>query len=111
MFVIYQEHGSMSVFQSENNLLILTGGGGGGGGLGSHPDAEIRRGPGHIYIVHIDSASLSGSLGYKWLFRSANNPQIADAVRELIVLLFLLCFFRRETTKMFRHYALRHHSL
>ena len=61
MFVIYQEHGSMSVFQSENNLLILTG----GGGLGSHPDAEIRRGPGHIYIVHIDSASLSGSLGYK----------------------------------------------
>ena len=28
MFVIYQEHGSMSVFQSENNLLILTGGGG-----------------------------------------------------------------------------------
>ena len=88
----------MSVFQSENNL-------------GSHPDAEIRRGPGHIYIVHIDSASLSGSLGYKWLFRSANNPQIADAVRELIVLLFLLCFFRRETTKMFRHYSLRHHSL
>ena len=30
MFVIYQEHGSTSVFQSENNLLILTGGGGGG---------------------------------------------------------------------------------
>ena len=43
MFVIYQEHGSTSVFQSENNLLILTGGGGGGG---SHPDADIRRGPG-----------------------------------------------------------------
>ena len=39
MFVIYQEHGSTSVFQSENNLLILTGG-------ASHPDADIRRGPG-----------------------------------------------------------------
>ena len=39
MFVIYQEHGSTSVFQSENNLLILT-------GRGGHPDADIRRGPG-----------------------------------------------------------------
>ena len=39
-----------------------------------------------------DSACLSASLGDKWLFNSANILQIADVVRRVLFLLFLLCF-------------------
>ena len=39
-----------------------------------------------------DSACLSASLGDKGLFSSANILQIADAVRRVVFLLFLLCF-------------------
>ena len=39
-----------------------------------------------------DSACLSVSLGDKGLFSSANILQIADAVRRVVFLLFLLCF-------------------
>ena len=55
--------------------------------------------------VHIDNASLSGSLGDQGLLRSANTLQIADVVRRVVFLLFLRFFktmFRRETSKMLR---------
>ena len=39
-----------------------------------------------------DSACLSASLGDKGLFSSAYILQIADAVRRVVFLLFLLCF-------------------
>ena len=39
-----------------------------------------------------DSACLLASLGDKGLFSSANILQIADVVRRVIFLLFLLCF-------------------
>ena len=40
--------------------------------------------------VHIDNASLSGSLGDKNLFWSANIPQIEDVVRLHAVLAMFL---------------------
>ena len=48
----------------------------------------------------------------KGLFRSANILQIANVVRRVVLLLFLLCFktvVRDETSKMFRpfFYSLR----
>ena len=49
--------------------------------------AYLRR-----YQVHIDSASLSGSLGDEELFRYANILQIADVVRRVVFLLFLAMF-------------------
>ena len=39
-----------------------------------------------------DSSCLSANLGDKGLFRSANILQIADVVRRVVFLLFLLCF-------------------
>ena len=45
------------------------------------------------------------ALEEKGLFRSANILQIADVVRRVVLLLFLLCFktvVRDETSKMFR---------
>ena len=39
-----------------------------------------------------DSACLSATLGDNGLFRSANILQIADVVRRVVFLLFLLCF-------------------
>ena len=42
--------------------------------------------------VHMDSASLSGFFWDKGLFRSAIILQIADVVRRVVVLLFLLRF-------------------
>ena len=39
-----------------------------------------------------DSACLSASLGDKELFSSENILQIADIVRRVVFLLFLLCF-------------------
>ena len=60
-----------------------------------------------------DSACLLASLGDKGLFSSANILQIADVVRRVIFLLFLLCFWPivrlflpRETNEMFRHFVL-----
>ena len=41
---------------------------------------------------NFDSASLSTSLEDKVLFSSANILQIADVVRRVVSLLFLLCF-------------------
>ena len=56
-----------------------------------------------------DSACLLGSSGDNRLFSSANIFQIADVVRRVVFLLFLLCFwpivrlfFPRETSEMFR---------
>ena len=39
-----------------------------------------------------DSACLLASLGDKGLFSCANILQIADVVRRIVFLLFLLCF-------------------
>ena len=39
-----------------------------------------------------DSACLSASLGDRGLFISANFLQIADVVRRVVFLLFMLCF-------------------
>ena len=46
---------------------------------------------------------VSGSLEDSGLFRPANILQIADVVRRIVFLRFLLCFsiVRRETSKMF----------
>ena len=59
-----------------------------------------------------DSACLSASLGDKELFSSENILQIADVVRRVVFLLFLLCFqpiadlfLPRETSEMFRHFV------
>ena len=41
---------------------------------------------------NFDSASLSASLEDKVLFSSANILQIADVVRRVVSLRFLLCF-------------------
>ena len=41
-------------------------------------------------LVHIDNASLSGSLEDKGLFRSANTLQIADVVcRHAVLVMFI----------------------
>ena len=59
-----------------------------------------------LKVISIVHASLSGSLGDKGLFTSSNILQIADVVRQAVLLLFLPCFLtivRRETSKMFRH--------
>ena len=45
----------------------------------------------HVKFI-FDSACLSASLGDKGLFSSANILQIADVVRRVVLLLFLLCF-------------------
>ena len=59
-----------------------------------------------------DSACLSATLGDNGLFRSANILQIADVVRRVVFLLFLLCFqptaglfLPRETGEIFRHFV------
>ena len=56
---------------------------------------------------------LSASLGDKGLFSTANILQIADVVRQVVLVLFLLCFesivrlfLPRETSKVFRHFVL-----
>ena len=58
---------------------------------------------------HLDSACLSQRLEDKGRFRSANIFQIADVVRRVVLLLFLLCFktvVSNETSKMFRLFLL-----
>ena len=60
----------------------------------------------HAYLYRcffFDSACLSARLGDKGLFSAANILQIADVVRQVAFLLFLLFFLRRETSEMFRH--------
>ena len=56
---------------------------------------------------------LSASLGDKGLFSTANILQIADVVRQVVLVLFLLCFesivrlfLPRETSEVFRHFVL-----
>ena len=56
---------------------------------------------------------LSASLENKGLFSTANILQIADVVRRVVFLLFLLCFepivrlfLPREMSEMFRHFVL-----
>ena len=60
----------------------------------------------HAYLhrcLFFDSECLSASLGDKGLFSAANILQIADVVRQVAFMLFLLFFLRRETSEMFRH--------
>ena len=45
-----------------------------------------------IDVKFFDSAYLSANLGDKGLFRSANILQVADVVRRVVFLLFLLYF-------------------
>ena len=56
-------------------------------------------------------ALLSASLEDKWVFSSANILQVADVVRRVVFLLFLLflavCLIvLRETSEMSRHFVL-----
>ena len=56
-------------------------------------------------------ALLSASLEDKWMFSSANILQVADVVRRVVFLLFLLflavCLIvLRETSEMSRHFVL-----
>ena len=39
-----------------------------------------------------DSACLSANLGYEGLYSSANILQIADVIRRVVFLLFMVCF-------------------
>ena len=64
--------------------------------------------------VNVSSSSvalLSASLEDKWMFSSANILQVADVVRRVVFLLFLLflavCLIvLRETSEMSRHFVL-----
>jgi len=56
---------------------------------------------------------LSARLGDKGLFSTGNILQIADVVRQVVLLLFFLCFesivrlfLRRETSEVFCHFVL-----
>ena len=56
-------------------------------------------------------ALLSASLEDKWMFSSANILQVADVVRRVVFLLFLLflavyLIVLRETSEMSRHFVL-----
>ena len=64
--------------------------------------------------VNVSSSSialLSASLEDKWMFSSANILQVADVVRRVVFLLFLLflavCLIvPRETSEISRHFVL-----
>ena len=64
--------------------------------------------------VNVSSSSialLSASLEDKWMFSSANILQVADVVRRVVFLLFLLflavsLIVLRETSEISRHFVL-----
>ena len=64
--------------------------------------------------VNVSSSSialLSASLEDKWMFSSANILQVADVVRRVVLLLFLLflavsLIVLRETSEISRHFVL-----